>query len=161
MTPELVFLVLATPVAVWVAWSDMARMTIPNAAVGALVAIYALAGVMLLPMEEYLWRWVHLGVMLAVGIVAWMARLVGAGDAKFAAAMAPFVALSDLSFVFYLFAAVLLAAFATHRLAARIGAVRALVPNWRSWEEKKDFPMGLALAGTLVLYLAMKAASAA
>lgn len=147
------FLPFATPIALWVAWSDMARMKIPNKAVVALVAVYAVIGLIALPLEDYLWRYAHLGVVLAVGFLANMARLLGAGDAKFAAAMAPFIALPDAVTFIYLFAATLIAGFAVHRLARVTPAIRRLAPGWESWT-RKDFPMGLCLGSALVIYLA-------
>lgn len=155
-TVSLWFLPFATPIALWVAWSDMARMKIPNRAVVALVAVYAVVGLIALPPEAYLWRYAHLGVVLVAGFLANMARLLGAGDAKFAAAMAPFIALPDAVPFIYLFAATLVAGFAVHRLARAIPAVRGLAPGWESWT-RKDFPMGLCLGGALVIYLAVAA----
>lgn len=148
------FLPFALPIAIWVAWSDMARMKIPNKAVIALVAVFAVVGLIALPIEVWAWRWVHLVVVLALGIVANMAGLVGAGDAKFAAAMAPFFPVEDLVLVAYLFAATLIAGFVTHRLAKRVHAIRASTEGWESWT-RKDFPMGLCLGGALVFYLAV------
>jgi prepilin peptidase CpaA len=147
------FLPFAVPIAIWVAWSDMARMKIPNKAVMALVAVYAVVGLIALPFEDYLWRYAHLGVVLAVGFVANAARLLGAGDAKFAAAMAPFIALPDAVTFVYLFSVVLLAGFAVHRLARATPAIRGRTPQWESWS-RKDFPMGLCLGSALVIYLA-------
>ena len=146
------FLPFAAPIAIWVAWSDMARMKIPNKAVLALVAVFAVVGLIALPLEVYAWRWVHLVLILAIGFVANAAGLLGAGDAKFAAAMAPFILREDLILFAYLFAAVLLAGFATHRLAKRLSFVRARTEGWESWE-RKDFPMGLCLGAALVFYL--------
>ncbi|MAQ44523.1 MAG: hypothetical protein CL813_14235 [Confluentimicrobium sp.] len=154
----LAFLPLAALVSLWVAWSDMARMKIPNRAVLALLLVYAVIGPFVLPLPEYGWRWVHFGAVLLVGFLMNMLRLIGAGDAKFAAAMAPFVALGDMLLVLYLFAGVLLAAFICHRIARAISAVRRLAPNWESWHRTRDFPMGLALGGTLIAYLAVGAA---
>jgi prepilin peptidase CpaA len=147
------FLPFATPIALWVAWSDMARMKIPNKAVMALVAVYVLVGLIALPLEDYLWRYAHLAVVLVIGFVANAARLLGAGDAKFAAAMAPFIALPDAVTFIYLFAATLIAGFAVHRLARAIPMIRGLAPGWESWT-RKDFPMGLCLGSALVIYLA-------
>ena len=76
-----------------------------------------------------------------------------AGDAKFAAAMAPFFMVADVRYALGLFAACLLAAFAIHRIARRIPALKPLTTTWVSWTNK-DFPMGLALSGTLIFYLA-------
>jgi prepilin peptidase CpaA len=91
-------------------------------------------------------------IVLVAGFLGNAAGLFGAGDAKFAAVMAPFFIGADARFVMGLFAACLLGAFASHRLAARIPTFRAATADWASWTSK-DFPMGLALAGTLIFYL--------
>jgi prepilin peptidase CpaA len=150
------FLPFAVPIAIWVAWSDMARMKIPNKAVMTLVAVFALVGLVALPIDVWAWRWLHLVVVLAIGIAANMTGLVGAGDAKFAAAMAPFIVVKDLGLFAYLFAATLLAGFMIHRMARRVPAIRGRTEGWESWG-RKDFPMGLCLGGALVFYLAIGA----
>lgn len=146
----------AAPIGVWVAWSDMKRMKIPNRAVIALVLVFASVGLVALPLEVWAWRWVHLAIILAAGFVANAAGLMGAGDAKFAAAMAPFVARGDVILVLYLFSAVLLAGYLTHRLARAIPAIRHRTPDWESWT-RSDFPMGLCLGSFLIVYLALGA----
>ena len=146
------FLPFVLPICIWVAWNDMKFMKIPNRAVIALTAVFVLVGLIALPLPEYPWRLLQLLVVLAIGFVLNMAGALGAGDAKFAAAAAPFIAPGDLSLVLYLFAAVLLAAVATHRLARRIGPIRRLTPDWQSWQ-RRDFPMGLALGAGLGFYL--------
>lgn len=148
------FLITTLPIALWVAWSDMATMKIPNTAVIALTVVYAVVGLLVLPLEDYLWRYAHLVVVLVVGFVLNLIRALGAGDAKFAAAMAPFFALEDWVLVLILFSGVLIIAFATHRAFRAIPAVRRALPHWESWE-RKDFPMGLALSGTLVVYFGL------
>lgn len=155
-TEALWFLPFATPVALWAMWSDLARMRIPNASVLALAAVFAVVGLVALPLSEYAWRWSHLAVVLVAGFVLSVAGVLGAGDAKFAAAMAPFIALPDLGVFLPLFAAILLASFAAHRLVRRVAALRALAPDWVSWTSRQ-FPMGLALGGSLIAYLALVA----
>lgn len=153
MTPALILFAVSAPVAFWVAWSDLATMTIPNKAVLALIAVFAVAGALVLPFEAYLWRWMHLVIVFLIGLIAWNLGLVGAGDAKYAAGMALFVDSAHTGFFLFLFAGVLLAAFVTHRLAARLPGIRGQVPDWKSWSETRDFPMGLALSGALSGYL--------
>jgi prepilin peptidase CpaA len=148
------FLPFVLPLALWVAWSDMKFMRIPNASVVALVGVFATVGLVALPLEVWAWRWSHLAIILGLGFLAHAAGAVGGGDAKFAAAMAPFVAAGDLRFVLALFAACILGAFACHRSARALAPVRALTADWRSWTDP-GFPMGLALSGTLVLYLSV------
>jgi prepilin peptidase CpaA len=153
----LAFLIPALPIGIWVAWSDMKTMKIPNKAVMALGAAFLIVGLGLvltglLSFTAFLWA-LGLGlIVLVAGFLGNAAGLFGAGDAKFAAVMAPFFIGADARFVMGLFAACLLGAFASHRLAARIPPFRAATADWASWTNK-DFPMGLALAGTLIFYL--------
>lgn len=148
----LVLAIPAIPLSLYTCWSDLRGMRIPNGTVLLLAGAFVVLGPFLIPFETYLWRLAQLGVMLVLGILANAGGLVGAGDAKFVAAAAPYIAAGDLRFVLALFTANLLAAFATHRLAKHSG-LRRLAPDWESWSRGRDFPMGLALGGTLSLYL--------
>ena len=155
-TAALAFLPFVAPIALWVAWSDLSRMKIPNAAVLATAAVFLLVGPVVLPLADWGWRWLHLAIVLVVGFLANMAGLLGAGDAKFAAAAAPFVAAADALALLTVFAALILGAFAAHRLMRALPPVRRAVPHWQSWTAEK-FPMGLALGPGLALYLALAA----
>ncbi|SDJ88949.1 prepilin peptidase [Aliiruegeria lutimaris] len=148
------FLPFAIPIGLWVGWNDMARMKIPNKAVMALFFVYLVIGPLALPLETYAWQWLHLVVVLVAGFVLNMIGLMGAGDAKFAAVMAPFVALGDAATFCYIYVACSLAALVVHRTMRAIPAIRRAAPGWESWE-RKDFPMGLALGWMLILYLAL------
>lgn len=158
----LLFLPFTLAIGIWVAWSDMATMRIPNKAVLSLVALWFLGGlvsVVLLAMGYQgisLMDW-GLGIALGVAVLvvlflANMAGLMGAGDSKFGAAMAPFFLHAEPRLVSGLLAACLLGAFAAHRLLRALPGVRRAAPDWASWTSKK-FPMGLALAGMLNFYL--------
>lgn len=151
-TAALVFLPFVLPIAIWVAWSDMKFMKIPNKAVAALALVFFVVGLVALPFKLWLWGLALLGIVLVAGFVVATLGLVGAGDAKFAAAMAPFFVGGDLRFILALFAACLLGAFASHRGMRHVAAFRSATADWESWT-RKDFPMGLALSGTLVFYL--------
>jgi len=129
-------------------------MRIPNKAVMALAAVFVVLGLFLMPLPDYAWRLGHLVIILLIGILMNASGMIGAGDAKFAAAAAPFVAGGDLRLILPLFAANLLAAFVTHRLA-RHSVLRSLAPGWESWSRGWDFPMGLALGGTLAAYIGL------
>ena len=148
------FLPAALPIGIFVAWNDMRAMKIPNIAVYALLISFAVLGLFALPFDEYLWRYVHLIVVLVIGIALNAIGALGAGDAKFAAAAAPFIALADLASLLYLFAGCLLSGYVIHRIV-RASPLRRLVPDWESWKSGRRFPMGLPLAATLILYLAM------
>ncbi|SMX22721.1 A24 family peptidase [Boseongicola aestuarii] len=147
------FLPFVIPIAIWVTWSDMASMKIPNKAVLALMIVFAVIGLIALPFVDYLWRWAHFAVVLVITFVLNALRLLGAGDAKFAAAMAPFIALPDWYPFMFLLGATLIAAFIVHRVA-KATRIRQMVPDWESWT-RREFPMGMALAPALVFYLAI------
>lgn len=150
------FIPLVIPISIWVAYSDLSRMKIPNVAVLALMATFIVLGLIALPFAEYWPRLIHFFVVLLIGFLMTMTGLVGAGDAKFAAAMAPFFALSDLGFTMMLFAGTAFICIIAHRIAKRT-PLRKLTPNWESWARDRDFPMGLPLAATLTLYLVFAA----
>lgn len=150
-TQLLWFLPFTLPIAIWVSWSDMKFMKIPNKAVLALLAVYLLVGLFVFPLKVWGWGWALAAILLLAGFISTSAGLMGAGDAKFAAAMAPFFATADIRLAFALFAACLLGAFTSHRLMKFVPPFRAAAADWDSWTNK-DFPMGLALAGTLIFY---------
>ena len=151
--PELAFLPFALAIGIWVSWSDMKFMKIPNKAVLALAAVWVVIGILVVPFDLWLWGLALGALTLVVTFLTTMAGLIGAGDAKFAAAMAPFFVTADPRFVMALFAACLLGAFFGHRGLRMVTPFRAATADWASWTNK-DFPMGLALSGTLIFYLA-------
>ena len=153
LTQALWFLPFALPIAIWVSWSDMKFMKIPNKSVIALAAVWLIVGFFVMERPDWLWGFAFLAIALVIGFGANMISLIGAGDAKFAAAMAPFFVVADWRYALGLFTVCLLAAFVIHRVARRIPALKSLTTTWVSWTNK-DFPMGLALSGTLIFYLA-------
>lgn len=148
----------ALPICLWVAYTDLSVMRIRNEAVLALFAVFVLLGPFVLPLDAYLWRYAQLTGVLAAGVALSAARLLGAGDAKFAAAMAPLVAPADAGTVVLLFAGLLALTLVLHRAARAVPAIRGLAPDWRSWHEAKDFPLGITLGATLATYLGLAAA---
>ena len=165
-TPPLVaavFLLATLPVCLWVAHADLSRLKIPNRAVMALFGIYAVLGLALAlgtdwTVSDWAWRFLHLVVVLLIGMALNALSLIGAGDAKFAAAMAPFVALRDWDAALALFPLMLLLCWLLHRVARATAGPRLAV-GWASWSSGKRFPMGVALSATLLLYLGLCAAA--
>ncbi len=130
----------------------MATMKIPNKAVLALLAVFVVIGLIALPFNDYLWRYAHFAVVLVIGFILSTVGAMGAGDAKFGAAMAPFVAVQDLMMFMFLLGATTVGAFFLHRSARRSDAIRGKFPDWESWT-RREFPMGFALAPALLFYL--------
>lgn len=156
-TQALWFLIPSIPICLWVAYTDLSKMRIPNVAVLALFAVFVVVGFLQLDLVEYAWRFAHLAVVLVIGFLLTAFAGVGAGDSKFAAAMAPFVALGDALEVLMVFSLLVFVTFALHRLSRSIGFIRKLAPSWESWTSKK-FPMGITLTSTHLAYLALAAA---
>lgn len=147
------FLPFVLPICLYVCYTDLSRMKITNQAVIVLALVFLVVGLIALPsFSEYGDRVLQMVIVLIVGFVLNMVGAMGAGDSKFIAAAAPFIHPGDTRLLVALLAAALLAAVVTHRIAKHT-ALRAMVPGWKSWDMGKKFPMGLALAGTLGLYL--------
>lgn len=148
------FLPLVAPLCLYVALTDLRAMRIANGTVAAVALIFVLLGPLLLPFETYLWQLAHLPIVLVAGIVLNAAGIMGAGDAKFAAAASPYIAASDIKLLVALYAAILLAAVSAHRIAKNT-SLRDMAPDWQSWDQGRKFPMGLALGPTLIAYLVL------
>ncbi|MEM6372968.1 MAG: prepilin peptidase [Pseudomonadota bacterium] len=145
------------PLCLYVAYTDLARMRITNPTVLAMTGVFVVLGLFLYPLDVYLWQLAQLAIVLVVCMVLNAAGAMGAGDAKFLAAAAPYVAVGDLRLLMALFAAVLLAAYGAHRIA-RATSLRNMAPTWDSWSTKgRKFPMGFALGPTLAIYLILAA----
>ncbi|WP_232825334.1 prepilin peptidase [Albibacillus kandeliae] len=150
------FLPFCLPICLYVCFTDLREMRITNPSVILLAAVFVVVGLFVLPLPVYGWRIGQMVAVLALGFLLSAGGAMGAGDAKFLAAAAPFVAGSDLRLLLALFAANLLAAFATHRLV-KYTPLRRIAPGWKSWHMGWKFPMGFSLGGTLGLYLILGA----
>ncbi|GFE65400.1 A24 family peptidase [Litoreibacter roseus] len=147
------FLLFALPICLWAAWTDLSSMLIKNEAVLALLAVFVVIGFLTLPLPVFGQQLLHLVIVLIVTFLLTLIGLIGAGDAKFAAAIAPFVAREDIFNMMLIFSVCAIVGFLSHRLARSIGPIRRLAPNWKSWGEKETFPMGYPLGFSLIIYL--------
>jgi prepilin peptidase CpaA len=136
----------------WVSFSDLKFMRIPNQASLVMLAVWLLVGLLVVPFK--LWA-LGLGLGAAVLVVTFVmnaAGLIGGGDAKFAAAMAPAFIHADLARLSMIYVACSLGAFAAHRLLKAIPPFRKATPDWKSWTHP-GFPFGTTLSATLIFYL--------
>jgi prepilin peptidase CpaA len=85
-----------------------------------------------------------------------MGGVMGGGDAKMLAAMAPFVALDDMGVFLMILACAMISALVTHRAFRALRRATGTTPEWQSWTHPK-VPMGLGLSGALMLYLGLVA----
>lgn len=156
-TEAMWFLPFASVICFYIAFTDLREMRITNQAVVALVVVFMIVGLFALPFETYLWRIAQLFIVLVVGMVLNAIGAMGAGDSKFLAAAAPYVAFGDERLIMGIVAACLLGAYTTHKIA-KFTSLRSLAPDWTSWTRKhKKFPAGFALGFSLITYLALGA----
>ncbi|SLN74833.1 prepilin peptidase [Ruegeria meonggei] len=163
------FLPFVLPICIYVAFTDMRDMLIKNHAVVALAVVFVVVGLFLLPpwsmdwtasqigpvtvsLPPYIWHLLHIVVVLIAGVILNAAGVMGAGDAKFLAAAAPFIWPGDYMLIMFILISTTVAAFATHRLAKNT-ALRSIAPDWESWNRSHQFPMGFSLGGSLAIYL--------
>lgn len=159
----LVFGLFTLPITLWVIYSDVTEMKIKNHAVLAMLGIFILVGLFVMPIEDYAWRYAHFAVALAIGYVLSMVGI-GAGDVKYAASVAPFVALPDLGAIGALYigwSGILIVGIL---IAWRVPALRRAYPNWVWFGEagkgrKSKIPLGLALAPAATSYFLLGALS--
>ena len=157
-SPALVLLLIAAPFSVYAALSDLRSMKIYNKTNLGLFIGFVVAGVFLFPMEQYGLRLSQAAVMFVAGMIMTSFGMMGGGDSKFIAAMAPYIAFQDALGFLFLLSVLSLVTVAVHR---GIGAIKPLQPSlagWRSWSaERRKFPFGVTLGTSLVVYLALKA----
>ncbi|MGJ8611838.1 MAG: prepilin peptidase [Octadecabacter sp.] len=155
VTQSIAFLIFVAPLCIYVAWNDLRAMKIPTWSTDALGLVFVVVGIFVMPFNEYLWRYAHFGIVLVLAILANAIGAMGAGDSKFLASAAPFIALDDTGFILLLLGAGMFAGVIIHRTAKAIPQIRNLVPNWESWHQGKRFPMGFPMAAVLIVYLAI------
>jgi len=135
------------------AWFDLKALRIPNWCVLAVVGVFIVTGLWGLPLDVFAWRFLHGVIVLFVGfgLYSISGGHVGGGDIKLIAALTPFIAGKDLLFVLLVFALLSFAGLMVHRLAR--GLLRGRKTGWAAMDQKRFFPAGLLLGGTIMIYL--------
>lgn len=155
VTQSIAFLIFVAPLCIYVAWNDLRAMKIPTWSTDALAIVFVVVGIFVMPFSEYAWRYSHFFIVLVIAMVLNAIGAMGAGDSKFLASAAPFVALDDVGFIFILLGAGMFFGYLVHRIAKAIPAIRNLVPEWESWHQGKRFPLGFPMGAVLIIYLAL------
>lgn len=159
MTPTtaLIFLPFTVIIGLWVSYKDLSTLKIPNKAVLTLLAVWLVVGPFVMPWQDWLWGWGFAAIGIVVGFVANLFLGLGAGDAKFGAAMAPFFVQADLGFALYLISCTMIGSLICHKVAKHVPLIRTATPDWKSWNVPRYVPFGLALTGILNFYLIAEA----
>lgn len=151
---ELLPLLLAAPILVWIAWTDLWSLRIRNRAVLAAVALFV-ATAPLIGWEEAGLRLLAGAAVFAVGFALFAARLMGGGDVKMGSALLLFVPSGTLALFAYAFSVAMLLGIATVAALRQVPALRRAGPV--SLRAQGTFPMGLAFALGGLLHLALLA----
>ncbi|WP_176559464.1 prepilin peptidase [Rubellimicrobium roseum] len=150
-------LLLALPILLWIAWTDVMALRIRNSAVAAAVALFVVT-LPLVGWPEAGWRLLAAAVVFLTGFALFAARLMGGGDVKMGAALMLFVPSGTHSQFALLFSAAMLMGILALEMLRRLPALRRAGPV--SLRARGTFPMGLAFALGAVLHVLMLAASA-
>lgn len=158
LDPALVLLIVATPFCLMAAVTDLKSMKILNKTNLGLFLSFVILGFFLFPLDQYGLRLSQAAVMLAAGFVLTSLGMMGGGDSKFIAAMAPYIALQDAMGFLFLLSALSLITVAAHRGIGAIKPMQSSLAGWKSWStEKRKFPFGVTLGIALFAYLCLKA----
>lgn len=156
MLQDWIFLFALLPF-IWIAaYTDLHSMLLKNWMTATVALLFLPLGLALLPFDEFIYR---LGIMFAVGVVLTFMGLLkafGMGDAKYIAALTPYIAPEDYFSVLLVLSFTNLFALGLIGAASRIAAVRALTPHWKSWSAK-HLPMGLSISATALFYFSFRA----
>lgn len=128
-----IFLAIATPFAVWSAWSDLKYMKIPNILVLIMAGLFLVTGPFLLDFDVYLWRLLGGFIVLAIGFTLFSLGGIGGGDAKFAAAMALFIDHTHLASFLFMLAMFALLGVVLHKIVGKLGFMSKITDTWESW----------------------------
>lgn len=153
-TDAIILLVPVLPIAIWAALSDLKRMKIPNASVLAMAAVWPLLGWYVSPtLTVWAWGFALMAIVFVAGFLMYLTGTFGAGDAKFAAAMAGLFVGGNIGEILLIIFLCMVGALVVHRLLRSIPWVRNATPDWESWTKRRYFPFGLALSAIVIVYL--------
>lgn len=141
------------------AWFDLKALRIPNWCVLAALGIFLVTGLWGLPLKVVGWRLLYAVIVLVVGFAIYSLSegRVGGGDVKMIAALTPFVPGSAVGFVLLVFALLSFVGLIIHRLIR--GILRGRQTGWMALDQRRFFPVGLLLGGTIMIYLGYELAS--
>ena len=153
-TDAMILLVPVLPIAIWAALSDMKRMKIPNTSVLAMAAVWPLLGWYVSPtLTVWAWGFALMAIVFVAGFLLYLTGTFGAGDAKFAAAMAGLFVGGNIGAILLIIFVCMIGSLVVHRFLRSLPVVRNATPDWESWTKRRYFPFGLALSSIVIFYL--------
>lgn len=153
-TDAMILLVPVLPIAIWAAWSDLKLMKIPNISVLAMAAVWPLLGWLVVPTWAlWFWGFALMAIVFVAGFLLYLTGTFGAGDAKYAAAMAGMFVGGRIAEILVLLVVCMIGSLVLHRIMRSLPFIRNATPDWVSWTRRRYFPFGLALSALVVIYL--------
>ena len=141
-----------------IAWHDLKALRIPNWSVLAVLGLFFVTGLWGLPLDVFAWRLLHgvIVLVLGFGLYTVAGGHIGGGDIKMIAALTPFVPGAHLGFVLLVFVGLSFAGLLVHRLVRAYLGGRTT--GWAALDQRRFFPVGLLLGGTIMVYLVVELA---
>lgn len=146
----------ATPLMLLTIYYDLKQMRIPNKLTLTVVAAFLLVGALFLDPMDLAFRVLAGLIVLTIGFILYNFGRIGGGDIKMLAAGALFVPVADAPVVMMLLAALLIIGLSCVLVARRL-VPATVAENWKAMDRKSSYPMGLSIAVTLIVYLALNA----
>lgn len=164
-TPALwVTIILLVPLMALASWWDLKHLKIPNWQTLAMFGVFVVTGLWGLDTETFLWRLGQGLIVLGIGYILFAVGVIGGGDAKMAAALAPFIVPVDVAQLLVFYALVSFVLLIVLRMVMQ--ACRHKKTGWLSIDQlekparERVFPMGLIFGLTITGYLAIYALDA-
>lgn len=141
-----------------IAWFDLKALRIPNWSVLAVLGVFVVTGLWGLPLDVFAWRLLQgvIVLLLGFGLYTVAGGHVGGGDIKMIAVLTPFIPGPHVGFVLIVFVILSFAGLLVHRLVR--AALRDRKTGWAALDQRRFFPVGLLLGGTIMVYLAVELA---
>lgn len=137
---------------------DVKQLRIPNWAVLAVFGAFLATGSWGLPLETFLWRLAYAAIVLAAGFALYSvaAGIVGAGDLKLLAALAPFLSGANLGSFLLIYIAASVIGLVLFLIARMLIGRRKV--GWKALEQGLYFPAGVLLGVSMAVSLVGEAA---
>lgn len=157
-TALLISIVGLVPLMVYMIYSDMKYMKIPNWLSLSVLGVFLATGSWGLPLEVFVWRLAHGGIVFGLGYLLYRFAegRVGAGDIKLIAAFTPFIPGSHIAFILMGFAIISFLTLAAFMVARKY--LHNENSTWKAFAQRSFVPAGVILGLTVMIFMAVQVA---
>lgn len=140
---QLLPLILLAPLLLYVGYSDLRYMRIPNWLSLLALALFTVT-LPVIGLPEAGWRLLAAAIVFCLGFIGFAFRMFGGGDAKFLGALILFIPSQSLTLYAYVFSAAMLVGIGILLAARTLPASRE--SSWVGIASAGKFPMGISIA---------------